>query len=96
MLGPGPRCAGSGSPSTEFGLGYRGPASVIAMALATHQVGHAVQATPGSHNCKPFANGSDISGPYGTGLDATAIVRFVERTPQNRAGWVQMDGSRVS
>ena len=47
-------------------------------------------------NCKPFANGSDITGPHGTRLDETATRRFVERSPLDRPGSVQADGSRMS
>ena len=55
-----------------------------------------LQQTQSSHDCKPFASGINITGPRRTGLDETTAGGFVDRTPQNHAGWVQTDGSRVS
>ena len=47
-------------------------------------------------NCKPFANGGDVTGPHRNGLDDTTARRFVGRSARDRAGWVQTDGSRRS
>ena len=47
-------------------------------------------------NCKPFANGSDITGPHGTGLDERTVGGFVDKRPLDLTESVQMDGSRVS
>ena len=65
---------------------------------SAHALGRDGQRNGGSdeRNCKPFANGSDVTGLHRTGLDETATRRFVDRSPLDRTDWVWMDGSRVS